>query len=43
MANSADPDPHYLQRQGISGFSRTKVNTGKFTGMGPEKLTFKYR
>ena len=34
MANSADPDQltssdldlHYLQRQGISGFSRTRVN-----------------
>ena len=37
MANSADPDqlaydeatdldPHYLQWQGISGLSRTKVN-----------------
>ena len=29
MANSADPglDLHCLQRQGISGFSRTRVNT----------------
>ena len=28
MANSADPDLdlHCLQRQGISGFSRTRVN-----------------
>ena len=31
MANSADPEPtdldlHCLQRQGISGFSRTRVN-----------------
>ena len=26
MINSADPDQLVLQRQGISGFSRTRIN-----------------
>ena len=51
MANSADPyqkptdlDLHCLQRQGISGLSRTRVKLKKITyrGYDPDCLNYKY-
>ena len=49
MANSADPDQkptdldlHSLQRQGISGVSRTGVNTCSFSMIGKNFNILKY-